>query len=99
MISNCLIAERLQALADLYRQSQESDLMDRTLERLLRHEAERSQAQLGQLQADLAEWEQHYRLSSDEFYQRFQAGQMGDDMDYAEWALLMQMADNLEKRL
>jgi hypothetical protein len=52
------------------------------------------------LQADLAELEQHYHLSSDEFfYQRFQAGQMGDDMDYVKWASLMQMADSLEKRL
>ena len=47
MITNCPTAERLQALADLYRQSQESGLMDRTLDKPLRHEAERSQAQLG----------------------------------------------------
>jgi hypothetical protein len=27
------------------------------------------------------------------------AGQLGDDMDYVEWASLVQMAENLEKRL
>jgi hypothetical protein len=43
--------------------------MDRTLEKLLRHEAEQCQAQLSQLQADLAEFEQKYHLSSSEFYQ------------------------------
>jgi hypothetical protein len=99
MATNLLTAERLQALAELYRQGQESDLMDRTLEKLLRHEAEQSQAQLRELRADLAEFEQRYHLPSDEFYRRYQAGDMGDQMDYVEWASLVQMVDNLEKRL
>jgi hypothetical protein len=34
-----------------------------------------------------------------EFYERFQAGQTGDAMDYVEWASLVQMVNNLTKRL
>ena len=94
-----MTAKRLHALAELYQQGQVSELMDHTLEKLLRHEAEQCQAQLGQLQADLAEFERKYQLSSTEFYRRFQAGQTGDAMDYVEWASLVQMADNLHKRL
>jgi hypothetical protein len=94
-----LTAERLHALAELYQQGQVSDLMERTLEKLLRHEAETCQAQLSQLQADLAEFERTYHLSSSEFYQQFQSGQTGDEMDYVEWASLVQMTDNLKKRL
>ena len=96
---NALTAERLHALAELYQQGQVSELMDRTLEKLLRHEAEQCHAQLRQLQADLAEFEQKYQLSSTEFYRQFQAGHIGDAMDYVEWASLAQMADNLKKRL
>lgn len=99
MPTNPRTAERLHTLAELYKQGQVSDLMDRTLEKLLHHEAEQSQALLSQLKADLAEFEQTYHLSSTEFYQQFQAGQLGDDLDYVEWASLVQMADNLEKRL
>ena len=94
-----LTAERLRALAELYEQGQVSDLMERTLEKLLRHEADACQVQLRQLQADLREFEQKYQRSSAEFYQQFQAGQIGDAMDYVEWASLIQMADNLTKRL
>jgi hypothetical protein len=97
--ANMLTAERLHALAELYQQGQVSDLMERTLEKLLRHEAKQCQAQLSQLQADMAEFEKKYHLSSTTFYQQFQAGQTGDDMDYVEWASLVQMADNLKKRL
>ena len=92
-------AQRLHALAALYEQGQASNLMDRTLDKLLHHEAEQSQAQLNQLEADLAEFEHQYNLSSPEFYRQYQAGQMGDDMDYVEWASLVQMTDNLKKRL
>ena len=45
------------------------------------------------------EFEQKYQRSSAEFYQQFQAGQTSDAMDYVEWASLIQMADNLTKRL
>ena len=97
--ANTLTAERLHALAELYKQGQVSDLMNRTLEKLLHHEAEQSQVLLSQLEADLAEFEQQYHLSSTAFYRQFQAGQMGDEMDYVEWASLIQMAENLKKRL
>jgi hypothetical protein len=99
MNAHTLTAKRLHALAELYEQGQVSDLMDRTLEKLMRHEAEECQALLTQLQADLAEFEQKYQLSSAEFYRQFQAGHTGDDMDYVEWASMIQMAENLAKRL
>ena len=99
MKANPLTAERLHALAELYQQGQVSELMERTLEKLLRQEAEQCQDQLRQLQADLAEFEQKYQQSSTEFYQQFQAGHTSDEMDYVEWASLIQMVTNLEKRL
>jgi hypothetical protein len=92
-------AERLYVLARLYQEGSVSELMDRTLEKLLRHEADRCRAQLAQLQTDLAAFEQRYEQRSGEFYQQFQAGQTDDRMDYMEWASLVQMSDNLEKRL
>lgn len=94
-----LTAERLRALAALYEHGQVSALMERTLAKLLRQEADACQVQLRQLQADLREFEQKYQRSSAEFYQQFQAGQTSDAMDYVEWASLIQMADNLTKRL
>ena len=63
------------------------------------HEADLCRTQLNQLQADLAEFVQRYGLSSDAFYRRFQTGQTDDRMDYVEWASLVQMTRNLQKRL
>ncbi|MCD4739114.1 MAG: hypothetical protein K8R89_07640, partial [Anaerolineae bacterium] len=72
---------RLSMLTHLYQEGQVSALMERTLAKLLTHEAEVCQSQLSQLLAALAEFEQQYGRSSDEFYHRFQAGQTDDRMD------------------
>ncbi|WP_419662629.1 hypothetical protein Dvar_30930 [Desulfosarcina variabilis str. Montpellier] len=34
----------------------------------------------------LSEMEKKYRMSSQEFYDRFDQGEMGDDMDFIRWA-------------
>jgi len=31
-------------------------------------------------------YERQYNLDSEQFYRRFMAGEMGDDLDYVEWA-------------
>jgi hypothetical protein len=92
-------ARLLQKLARLYQQQQVSETMARTLEKLLHYEAESSREQLRQLREDLRQFEEKYGLSSAEFYQRFQAGETDDRMDYVEWAAMAQMAQNLEARL
>ena len=93
------VAQRLRALAQLYQQGQASELMDRTLDKLLTYEAGLCREQLSDIQGDLARFEEQYALSSDMFYRRYQAGQTGDRMDYVEWASLVQMRDNLQERL
>lgn len=38
------------------------------------------------LTRSLAAFEQRYRMSSDEFYAQYQAGTLGDERDFVEWA-------------
>ena len=35
---------------------------------------------------ELGRWETQYKMSSDEFYAKFQRGEMGDRMDFMRWA-------------
>ncbi len=99
LISKHKIADRLYTLAQLYQTGQASDLMERTLDKLLSHEAGVCQSQLDQIHTDLNYFEQQYSLSSDEFSLRYQAGKTDDRMDFVEWASLAQMANNLKVRL
>jgi hypothetical protein len=92
-------AQRLATLAQLYQQGQASPLMDRTLDKLLAHEAEEARSQLAELAVDLTAFEQQYGMDTAEFTRRFAAGQTDDHMDFIEWAALARMRDNLQRRL
>lgn len=92
-------AQRLATLALLYQQGQTSQLMDRTIEKLLAHEAEEVRSQLTALRADLTVFEQQYEMDTTEFFRRYQAGNTDDRMDFVEWASLVHMRDNLLRRL
>jgi hypothetical protein len=62
----------------------------------MNHSADR--VRLDELNAELAEFEQRYGMTSDEFYPLYQAGQTDDRMDFVEWASLAQMAENLRRK-
>ena len=91
--------DRVRTLEMLYAQGQASDVTDLALEKLMAYELSETQQQLVQLQKDLGEFEQRYALSSESFYAHFQAGQLGDAMDYVDWASLYQMAERLRQRI
>lgn len=91
--------QRLRILTKLFQQGQASPLTEQTLDKLVAFEIDLCRTQLAQLEADLAQFEQQYELSSPEFYRRFQAGESDDRLDYVEWASLVQMAQNLQERL
>lgn len=97
--SESMVAHRLGQLAELYERSQASELMSRTLDKLLSYETELCRVQMKQLLADLTEFEKRYNMPSAEFFHRFQSGETDDRMDYIEWASLVQMVDNLKQRL
>jgi hypothetical protein len=89
----------VQVLSQLIQSGQASELMDRTLDKLVQSEIDTSRTKLRDLKQDLAGFEEQYQLSSTEFYKRFQMGLTDDRMDYIEWASLFQMKENLRKRL
>ena len=47
--------------------------------------------QATEIETDLQQFETQYEISSAEFYQRFRAGELGDDIDFVEWSSCYQM--------
>ena len=72
----------VQVLAQLIQSGQASELMDRTLDKLVQSEIDTSRTKLRELRRDLTEFEERYGLSSAKFYQSFQKGLTDDWMDY-----------------
>ncbi len=51
------------------------------------------------LERDLNDLELQYEMSSDEFFQSWQAGEMADTADFMDWNALYQMVREVRERL
>jgi len=91
--------ERLQHLQALYRQGYQSDVIDRSLDKLIALERAAAERELASLQERLKAFEGRYVMSSPEFYQRFRAGELGDTADFVEWSAFYEMWESVRERL
>lgn len=86
---------KLEVLKNAY--SDEAEL-DRVLGKLLDVALSRYRLRLERYERDLRDFEQRYGMESSSFYQRFETGELGDAMDFFEWAGLYELRqDILEK--
>jgi hypothetical protein len=99
MIPHQKTLNRLEYLESLYRQGYQSEVVDRSLEKIISIEKDEAQQKLTELEQRLQAYEIQYHLSSAEFYQRFQAGEMGDEVDFVEWSIFYEMYASAQKCL
>ena len=86
---------KLDVLKDTYSDEAELDLI---LGKLLEASLSHHRLRLERYERDLWAFEQRYGMESTAFYQRFEAGELGDSMDFFEWAGLCELrADILQK--
>jgi len=74
-------------------------VLDTTLDKLLSRERARLQTVKNRLTAQISDFEIRYALSSDVFYSRYSSGELGDAMDFIEWAATLEMLEGVEKSL
>ena len=91
--------ERLAQLIHIYESGQVSELMDQTIDKLFSLEAAEAQRDVEELGADLLRFEDRFGMASEVFYQRFEAGELGDGADFIEWASFYDMYRNAKNRL
>lgn len=99
MTTQAATLNKLVMLEKLYQRGYCSELVDRTLDKVIALERAEAHRELMELEAHLAAFEQRYRMSSADFYRRFRQGELGDDADFFEWSALYDMADVLRQRL
>ncbi len=90
---------RLERLIRLYEMGYASSYLDRVLDKVFTQQAINDEALIKQLRADLDAYEAKYEMDSATFYARFRAGEMGDAMDFMEWASIYDMHEGAVQRL
>jgi hypothetical protein len=71
-------------------------VLESTLDKILQREHDQLQSQMTRLWDQLAVFEDCYGLSTPEFYERFERGEMGDDADFFEWSATWEMVQDLQ---
>ncbi len=89
----------LQHLTTLYQQGHRSPAVDLAVEKLVALERERAQHETADLDQKLRAFEDRYHLTSDDFYRRFRAGELGDEIDPVEWSIFYEMRAAANQRL
>ena len=60
--------------------------LDTSLTKLVHFQIAKYRSNIEQIQFELSRFEDKYQMSSEDFYQRFESGEMGDEGDFFEWA-------------
>ena len=56
-------------------------------------------SRLARYEADLRNFEARHGMASAAFYQQFEAGQLGDTMDFFEWSGLFELWQDLQRKV
>lgn len=88
--------QKLEILKDTYSDKAELDLI---LAKLLDASLSQLRLRLERYKRDLRDFEQRYDMESAVFYRRFEAGELGDAMDFFEWAGLYELEQDVLKKI
>jgi len=87
---------KLEVLKDVYPDEAE---LDRVIGKVLEIALSQHRLRLERYERDLREFERRYGIESETFYRRFEAGKLGDAMDFFEWAGLYELRQDLLEKI
>lgn len=90
------MSQKLEILKKSFLDSSE---FDQILDKLFDVVISQYRNRLKRYERDLHEFEERYKLDSTKFYQRFEAGEMGDAMDFFEWAGLYELYQAIQGKV
>jgi len=94
-----LILEDINRLERLYSAGFQDTFLDNALRKLIMRQIARDEQNLANVTAALAQLERQHGITSQEFWQRFQAGAMPDTADAMEWNVLLKTQRRITHRL
>ena len=73
------------------------DLVKNVIIRTLRSRVEVINQKLNDIYKEMRYFEKKYGIKTEEFYEKFVSGALGDDMDFFEWKALKEIRDELKE--
>jgi hypothetical protein len=89
-------AQKLEILREV---ASDEGSFTQVLEKLLELTLSEHYRRLRRYEQELREFEARHGMDSATFYLRFEAGELGDAMDFCEWAGLIELRDDLQEKI
>ncbi|MDQ3249680.1 MAG: hypothetical protein M3Q45_10810 [Chloroflexota bacterium] len=89
------VHEKLEVLKQTY---VDEDQFGRLLDKLMAMILTQHRVRLTRYNQELTQFEQKFKIDSEMFYQRFQTGELGDSIDFFEWAGLYELRQDLMQK-
>ncbi|MDI6736490.1 MAG: hypothetical protein QME42_09940 [bacterium] len=76
----------------------EDKIISMTLFKLFDYKIQTYNKHIRELTLSMKEYEEKHHMSSNDFYQAFKAGRIGDAIDFVDWASMYQMLNRIIER-
>lgn len=93
------IVKKLKILEEFAKFSVDDETFINVIDKLTEYKIQGFEKDLENIENDIKKFEDKYQLKSNEFIKKFESGEMGDDVDFFEWASLYDMQKRLKDRL
>jgi hypothetical protein len=93
------LEEKLHTLARVTELGGEDRVIEQTVTKLIAYAAERHRRDLEDIATKLRDTEAHFGMSSAQFSEQFQRGELGDDEALFRWDALLEMQRRVAQRL
>ena len=73
----------------------EDAFISQTISKMLDYKVQRYDSEIKRLNKELRKYEKTYKKESSIFYEEFEEGRLGDEMDFVEWSSLYKIRNRL----
>lgn len=81
----------IQSIEKIFEKGLQDNYLPRSIGKIIEYEKEKTSKDIQALRKDIELFEGKYNMSSKEFFERFEKGEIGDKEEYFEWSALFQM--------
>jgi hypothetical protein len=93
------VISKIKILEELAKLGSDDEVFINAIDKLTKYKINELEKDINDIEISLKEFEEKYGLESTEFIKKFESSEMGDEMDFMEWASLYDMKERLKNRL
>jgi len=92
-------ALNIKGLEEIFEKDLNDEYLQKAITKVIAYEIAKTSEEVEDLKRELKVYESRFDMDSEEFFSRFQAGELEDNADFFEWSALYKMYLRAQERL